>query len=443
MGLADAVSTDEEWEDSAAARTLLLVTGGMMVFVGFRFWGIIEPQSIVGAAVVIGAYAVAAQLMVFGATGVDAARWGRWIGAAVAIILTLATFGAIIRASGDALPRHGTDAMLFSRYSTDLFLAGENPYTHSMAPAIRDAHEALYATPRIDGTIVDSLSYPAGAVLAFVPQAATVGAAGIGLRLTLILATLAAALLLINDAPAQLSIAGIAVLIAGRNWWVVSAGGVIDMLWILPVLLAMRYWYAERWSVAAVWMGIACGIKQQPWFMLPFLAAWVWQTAPTWRAFGRRAAATIGPGVAAFLALNLPFIAWDPGAWLGGVLTPVTGSAPMVHHGVGLSVLTWTGLYALPTWWHALAVGVVGFVALVAYSLWFGRLKWAAWVIPVALLFVNYRSLNSYFTAFLPIAFYAILCQYDVVDRGVSVPAPLAEWVGRQSRRLQRPVGGA
>jgi uncharacterized membrane protein len=59
---------------------------------------------------------------------------------------------------------------------------------------------------------------------------------------------------------------------------------------------------------------------------------------------------------------------------------------------------------------------------LAAYWLYFDALRWMAWVAPVAIWMVNYRSLVSYWVAFLPVAFMAVLCEWDEA-RGIGVPA--------------------
>ena len=62
----------------------------------------------------------------------------------------------------------GTDAILFAQYGADLILQGANPYVQSMAPAFeRYPIDSRYLTYRIDGSTVQSYSYPGASLLIF------------------------------------------------------------------------------------------------------------------------------------------------------------------------------------------------------------------------------------------------------------------------------------
>jgi len=189
------VDSDEEWEDSAAAKMLLVFTSAAMIFAGFRIWASLEPSSLIGFIAVFSLHASAVQLLVFAVADVNMERYGRYIAYAVVGVLVLSLLASLVRAF---LPKLSTDAMMFSAYSTELVLQGRNPYLASMKPAFQqEGVAAQFSTPRIDGTTVHSMSYPAGAVLAFVPQAATVGRTRFGLRLTMVVVAALCALVMV------------------------------------------------------------------------------------------------------------------------------------------------------------------------------------------------------------------------------------------------------
>lgn len=406
-------TSDEQYRHdvNAATRLALLLVGALLFRLAFMVWGSLAPLEFLGGLSVLILFATGVFLLVLGTTGVDVREWGRH--------LSLGIIGAVglsmaIGLTQDVWTSLGTDAMLFASESVSLVLSGENPYLHSMAGVVA-AHqdEGMFATAQIDGTTVTSLSYPAGSFLVFLPA----GVAGLQLRTISFLGALALGVLLVYDAPPELALGAVGSLMISRNALATTLGGLFDVLWILPLVVSMRFWYQRRWVPAAIAFGVAASIKQTPWAISPFLAIWIWHESPDLRVFARRAAACIVAGLGTFLAINLPWLLDAPVAWLQGVLTPVSPSAPLVHQGGGLAILTSLGLYPLTTGWHALAVAILTCWLLLTYFLYFNALRWAAWVFPVAIYFVHYRSLMSYFVAFVPIAFYALLCEFDKLPR--------------------------
>jgi uncharacterized membrane protein len=165
--------------------------------------------------------------------------------------------------------------------------------------------------------------------------------------------------------------------------------GNADMLYILLILLAWLLRDARWWSI--ICLGLAFATKQLAWFFIPFYAILIWRHAGLKEATGRLSMA----GIVA-LAINLPFILWNPHALLAGVLAPVAD--PMYPMGVGLVALSSTP--ALP-----LLPGVV-YTALEALAMlfciaWYWRIcksrPEAAMLLAVLPLFFALRSLPSYF----------------------------------------------
>lgn len=390
---------EEGWQDSLAGRVILVMVGLLLYRMGFRIWGGLMPEYAIGAVATLLLFAIGTQLIILAAmdpSKFNLERWGRWI--SYAVLLAIFVFGTVAL-SYLWIDRVGTDALLFSQVGVEQLVGhGTNPYTVDMAPHVANWKGPQYATPRINGDIVRQLSYPAGAVLWFVPQYATVGATRFGIRLTLWVMAFAASALVVHHLPAKLAIGGVGAFMATRNMFAAAAGGVIWPIWVLPLILGLIAWSRERWLWAAFFVGIAAGSKQHAWLVLPFLAVWQYKLTGTPRAFLRRALPMIAVGLAVFLAMNAWFIITAPQAWLAGVLTPLNTKAPMVHQGMGLAVVSFVGAINLPAWWYALATGLAAGCALLAYWLYFDQLKWAAWVLPPVILFFYTRSLMSYFT---------------------------------------------
>jgi len=131
----------------------------------------------------------------------------------------------------------------------------------------------------------------------------------------------------------------------------VFSGGGTDAIFLPFVILAVWRWdrYGKakgagvaRW-VGPIALGLACSIKQTPWFLVPFLVIGIYiETRRDRRnpipVLGRY----LGIVVAVFAAVNLPFAIWSPSAWWHGTLTPLT--QPLVADGQGLVALALHGL---------------------------------------------------------------------------------------------------
>lgn len=402
----------------ASSQLLAVLTAAVLFKLSFlirSFLSTIGYPSVV--LVLLCTYLFAFALLYAALADVDMAVWNpRFATGVVGILLLMFALSYTTHLASSYI---GTDAMLFTRYAVDLVLSGQNPYTHSMESAFQQYPiDKRFVTYRIDGEIVTTFSYPALAFLAFVPQALL----GIpNLNLTTVTVLLATLVFLVYESPTEFVLAPFVLMFVDPNLTLFSFGGVFDILWVFLLLLGMKYWTRGDLRLAAIFVGLAFAVKQIPWFVAPFLAVWLYAESETYRGFAERARTCIAYGLGAFLLPNLPFIVLSPVAWLKSVFTPVAGSVPMVKQGIGLTMLTSSGLLQLPkSFYTLLLLGVLG-VALVAYFVYFERLRWVAWVVPMAILWVNYRSLQNYFIFFVPIAYYAVLCRHRAGEGPVTV----------------------
>lgn len=392
---------------AALARVLAILTGSMLFKVGFAVAELLDPfGSPLGVLALLSTYLAGLGLVVAGVVDLDFERWGSRLAVLVTAVVFLDLTAALLARSG---PRFGTDAMLFARYAVDLLLAGENPYAHTMAPAF-DRYPVVeqFVTFRTSGEVVTSLSYPALSFLVYVPQALL----GVpNLNLTTIVVFLVVLLVLVHESPGWLALAPYPVLFLDPSLLAFSFGGVFDIVWVLPLLVGMRFWHRGELGPAAAAVGTAYAVKQIAWITGPFFAIWLYESSATWAEFRGKLRTTLSWGLAAFLLPNLPFVLWDPAAWLRGVFTPVAGGAALVQQGKGLVATSVFGVYGLPK--SAFTVATLGVLAvlLAGYALYFERVRWAAWIVPAIVLWFNYRSLQSYFVFFVPVAYYAALCQ--------------------------------
>jgi Glycosyltransferase family 87 len=168
-----------------------------------------------------------------------------------------------------------------------------------------------------------------------------------------------------------------------------TVGGNLD---VFNALLIMLCWLLrdKRWS-SALFLGLAVASKQTAWFFLPFYAIMAM------RHYGAKEAIyRLGIAGVIGLAINLPFIAWNPQAWLAGILAPQVD--PMFPMGVGLISLSVT--HVLP-WLPRELYTVMEIVVMLGSLAWYWRIckqaPEAAMLLAVLPLFFAWRSLASYF----------------------------------------------
>ncbi len=177
--------------------------------------------------------------------------------------------------------------------------------------------------------------------------------------------------------------------LANVSMWTSVVGGNLDIFYALLIVLAWLLRERAWWS--ALFLGLALASKQLAWFFIPFYAIMIWRQYNFMEVVRRF---TIAGGVA--LAINLPFILWNPHAWLAGVMAPIAD--PMFPMGAGIISLSSTPLLPIfpPLVYDALEAG-----AMLLALAWYWRLckerPEAALVLAVIPIFFAWRSLPSYF----------------------------------------------
>ena len=177
--------------------------------------------------------------------------------------------------------------------------------------------------------------------------------------------------------------------VASVFMWTPTFGDTLDMLYTLFVVIA---WLLRdhRWR-SSLFLGLAIASKQIAWLFAPFYFIM------TWRHYGLKEALyrlAIAGGIG--LAINLPFILWNPHAWLAGILAPVVD--PMFPLGIGFIELSINHLLPFfPTWVYAVLEVIAWFASLA----WYWRLSKehpeSAMLLAVVPFFFAWRSLPSYF----------------------------------------------
>ncbi|MFI5034772.1 MAG: hypothetical protein ACHQFZ_01025 [Acidimicrobiales bacterium] len=360
-----------------------------------------------------------------------------------------AAVGAVLFSGGAEIGArlyYTTDSAAFNDVATSLLVHGHNPYTSSLAGTTALLHPASgYWTYLLDGGHVSQVSYPAGAFLLQAPLV-LLGLHHLTTDWLDLAAWVATVLVLFRALPsAQRWLAPLLLLATG--YALSFANGGTDALF-LP-FLALAVWRWDRFVTPAgsrlypwlspVALGVACSIKQSPWFAVPFLLVAVALEArhadAGWlRCIARYAAWLVGT----FTVINLPFLVWNANAWWHGTMLPLL--SPLVPDGQGLITVALHGASRgvnLDRLW--IAAALVTLALLAALALWYPRLK-RAWLLFVPLvLFVPGRSLSSYLLDFFPVAVIAAVSVARPAERAplgsprvrrAAIAVPLAAAVG-------------
>jgi uncharacterized membrane protein len=303
-----------------------------------------------------------------------------------------------------------TDVLAFSHYAAMLFVnQGANPYTQDMTKAL-DLFRVQPSdlTPLTSGTYLMTFQYPALQFLVFVPFVL------LGLRdmrWVLVLFEVGVVLTLYLKGPRRLRPMLLLPLFAGSDLMInFTAASVSDALWVLPLLFAA--FCLDSPLALGLFYGLACAIKQTPWFLAPFLLIYLIKMDE-----GKRLRERLWPAVkfaattvAVFLAINLPFMLPSPTTWFGNVLTPMTED--LVIHSQGLSSLTEAGLISVGKVFYTVIFASVFLVLIVNYYVYFDKLRFAFWIFPGIALWFSYRELTNYIIYWTPLMLVSMILWY-------------------------------
>ena len=177
--------------------------------------------------------------------------------------------------------------------------------------------------------------------------------------------------------------------LANVSMWASTKGANLDIFYTLLIVLV---WLLrdKRWS-SAIFLGLALASKQIAWFFIPFYIIMVLRHYGLKECVYRIViAGSIG------VAINLPFILWNPHAWVAGIIAPVAD--PMFPVGVGLVGVSATHLLPFfPKWVYTALEGGAMAACLVWYWRICKKVPEAAMLLAVLPLFFAWRSLGSYF----------------------------------------------
>jgi hypothetical protein len=313
-------------------------------------------------------------------------------------------------------PQFTNDGTSLDTNAASLLLQGRNPYTDSNILSLVRLFpiQPYWTTPLRQGQLADSLSYPSTwelrsildtdlksgsapefeskvsyPALSFLTLVPFVGAHDYNVLPLYLLAYLALVAIGWKIARPEMRPLLLLVSLANVGMWNSVVGGNVDLVYLLFIVLSWLVLDQRWWS--AIFLGLAVATKQPAWLFIPFYAILVYRRYGMQETIRRLGVAGI-----IFLAFNLPFMLWNPQAWLSGILAPVAD--PMFPLGVGLVGLGTTPVFSyLPS----SAYTVMEVIALLCCLGWYWRickaLPEAAMLLAFLPLFFAWRSLPSYF----------------------------------------------
>jgi hypothetical protein len=239
-----------------------------------------------------------------------------------------------------------------------------------------------------------AFTYPAGSAIIGI-----VGAHGV-VTLTVLLLLVAGAAVAARSPPGMRRYVALA--LAAQTGAVILVGPVHPDGIVAALLIVACARREPLLSGAA--LGVACAIKQTAWFIAPALLILAFREGR--RAGLRQTAAT----ATMFAAINVPFVAVNPGAWLRGVLAPQTapefplGPGPVGffttsgHVTLVIAIFTAIALLTVVGGWSLALRGRNGWalagVVVCSLALWDGPRSLLHYLGPVGLIAVSMCARN-------------------------------------------------
>jgi len=299
---------------------------------------------------------------------------------ATAIVLFIILMGAI------PFP---TDESVLDYYSAKYFLEGLDPYIrgtlYGLLPMMGFTIDRT--TPLTTGGFVQSLGYPDLAFITYLP----------------------AVLFHIKEAFVQVPLYILPFLLASYNFWKKGYSNYIPFA-ALAIFSTMPFFYEglttgnsifwvslimasfimeDRPAVSGILLGISSSFKQFPLIVLPFLIIYMAK-----RHGSRESSIWFATFAATFILINAYFIYLNPVAFFTSLMSPETSL--LIGVGSGIAQLSFAGFFNISREFFFLIMLYLTLFSLVAYWIYFNRLKYCLFIIPVIIFIFNYRLLVQY-----------------------------------------------
>lgn len=282
-----------------------------------------------------------------------------------------------------------TDESVFDYYSAQLFLKGIDPYIkgtlYGILPMLGFTVDRT--TPISTGGFVQSLGYPALSFISYIP----------------------AVLFHIKEGFIQIPLFILPFLLLSYNFMKKGYSNYIPFV-ALSIFSTMQFFYEgltvgnsifwvsmlmasfimeQKPLVSGTFIGISASFKQFPLIVLPFFAIYMLRTHGTRSLSKWFLAFTVS-----FMLINAYFIYLNPVAFFTSIISPETSL--IIGVGSGISQLSFAGYFSISRSFFFLMMVYISLFSVIAYWIYFNRLKYCLFVIPVIIFLFNYRLLVQY-----------------------------------------------
>lgn len=313
-------------------------------------------------------------------------RLRRYLGASGLVIAMTVSMMAVV------VLRYGfqtTDETIINLYSAKLFLSGVNPYgSGALSGAFSFYHMPLYlVTPTTSGGYVESLTYPALAFIISIPSALT----GLNPTVFILPFYLIPVVMILHIFRSgklrRYAIVSSLAILFNIQYFLLAGYGDNDIIWVILLMLTA---YFIRFPVrSGIFFGLALSVKIIPVLSLPFLLYFVF------REYGvRKALYLLSAIILTFFTVNSYFILKTPVMFYRSMLSAL--GSHLIGIGFGPSQLSFTGILPLRSSFFVYLM-IASFLLLVStYILYYHRLRYAIFLLPVIISLFNYRVLVQY-----------------------------------------------
>ncbi len=295
-------------------------------------------------------------------------------------------------------PPFPTDEMTIDYYAAHLFLLGLNPYNPALTSNVYSYYGLALngipvnqmlnvSTPILTGGFVTGFSYPALSLLVFIPANLLKISPSVIFAPFYIVPVII--ILRIYHLKNDMKIALISslVLVLNPAYLLQITQGEPDILWVIFVMLSLIC--ARNPYLSGMFIGLAIAVKQIPVFLIPFMIYFIY------REYGRKNSVLwIFSSIAAFLAVNLYFIASSPIFFVHALLAPEF--QPIIGIGFGPSQISFLNILPVNHSFFSLMVIAVLIVSLAFYVTFYRRVRYAFPAFQIIIFLFNYRLLSGY-----------------------------------------------
>ncbi|WP_393972034.1 hypothetical protein OXIME_000635 [Oxyplasma meridianum] len=282
-----------------------------------------------------------------------------------------------------------TDESVLDYYSAKYFLHGINPYIkgtlYGLLPKMGFTFDRT--TPLTIGGFVQSLGYPDLAFISYIPAVLFhIKEAFVQIPLYIIPFLLVSYNFRKKGYSNYIPFAALAIFSAMPFFYEGLTTG-NSVFWVS--LIMASYIFEDRSAISGIMLGLSSSFKQFPLIVLPFLIIYMLK-----RKTKKGLSIWFTSFVGSFILINAYFIFLNPMAFFTSLISPEMSS--LIGVGSGISQLSFAGFLPISREFFFLIMLYLIIFFVAAYLIYFNRLKYCLFIIPVIIFIFNYRLFVQY-----------------------------------------------